>query len=89
MTTFSRDRWDMAEVVHDAPKIHRCYDELFSLNWRQYKGFEYGTVIRCSCERHFRLEKGNFFTAVWNSLRGRGHVVGGRSIFDHWVEVFL
>ena len=77
----------MNRIVYEPPEVHRCYDELYTLNWRKYKKFEYGTVIECSCGARYRLEKGNFFTSVWDAMNGRNHVVGGRSVWDRWVRV--
>lgn len=77
----------MAQIVHKVPPVHRCYDELFTVNRRAYRGLEYGTVIKCDCGRFYQIRPGNFFTSLWDMLDGRSHVAGGRNIWDRWVEV--
>lgn len=83
----------MAEIVHGAPQLHRCYEELHSFHRKQYGylqyGYlEYGTIVECSCGRRFRLERGNIILCMWDSLSGRDHLAGGRSVFDRWVLVY-
>ena len=77
----------MAEIVHRVPQRHRCYDELFSINYQAFRSLEYGTVVQCSCGRFYQIRPGNFFTSIWDGLNGRDHVAGGRNLWDRWVEV--
>lgn len=75
----------MTGIIQEFPPPHHCFSTLNQTVGVRSVGP--GTMVRCSCGKIYRLEAGNFFISVWDSLTGRGHVTRSRGLWDRWVEV--